>query len=388
LLFSSRFIAFERLKIERTQGNWTAIAVFSKSLIVASRCSSFTVRPSGYAGAVETLSNFRIAPDSVRLQMHEPEHKPIIPTDSVERSRCLARSIVQWRTQNMSLVGYFLSFLDEYCLLPLVCSNSDQLSVFCASHCAHRSGQSQQPQSQQQGLVSYAVWQCRAVTTRYGKGIRTSAKFYCPKNKVVGSFGPVVLLSDAEYAESDWDNYGVAWDLVKRLTAVPKCSRSELKEFGPLINTSSNELGERNNLRFVRSVNKGGRDGKEQPSVDLVSTRAIRGNEALLVAYGRSFSCAPRSLSTSTKRRDGFDLVPVPGARIVPNCMRIADKLSSFLVNVLVLGPNPEPCTVVRFEFDSLLFVSKGAMMCWWPGCMLNGYVVYQRLCTADDLGR
>jgi hypothetical protein len=31
LLFSSRFIAFDRLKVERTQGNWTATAGFAKS---------------------------------------------------------------------------------------------------------------------------------------------------------------------------------------------------------------------------------------------------------------------------------------------------------------------------------------------------------------------
>ncbi len=122
------------------------------------------------------------------------------------------------------------------------------------------------------------------------------ARVFIRTSAIVGSFGHVVLLTDDEYAESDWDNYGVAWDAEKGLTAVPKCSRRELKEFGPL-------MGERNNLRFARSEHKGGQDGQEQhPSVVLVSTRAIRGNEVLLVAYGRSFSCVLKQQRTDAKK--------------------------------------------------------------------------------------
>jgi hypothetical protein len=93
----------------------------------------------------------------------------------------------------------------------------------------------------------------RAVSTPWGTGIRTSSKFSCPKpDQVLGSFGPIVLLSDDEYAASEWHDYGVAWS--DTLTAVPKCrGRAELDDWGPLVNTASGECGERNNLRLHRA---------------------------------------------------------------------------------------------------------------------------------------
>jgi hypothetical protein len=217
----------------------------------------------------------------------------------------------------------------------------------------------------------------RAVSTPWGTGIRTSSKFSCPKpDQVLGSFGPIVLLSDDEYAASEWHDYGVAWS--DTLTALPKCrGRAELDEWGPLVNTASGECGERNNLRLHRagvqpqassstSVNQQASSSaapvqdllllllpaaaaaaaaaveqkhplpssqalsearrvlrsqmrlsedsatKEAslPVIQLVSTRAIGGNEMLLVDYGREYSRALKQ-----KRADAKRLVMSTGTR-------------------------------------------------------------------------
>jgi hypothetical protein len=173
----------------------------------------------------------------------------------------------------------------------------------------------------------------RAVSTPWGTGIRTSSKFSCPKpDQVLGSFGPIVLLSDDEYAASEWHDYGVAWS--GTLTAVPQCrGRAELDDWGPLVNTASGECGERNNLRLHRayaqqahpsnllllapaatelkhpppresrvlrsqmrglSEHSAGHEQSLLPMIQLVSTRAIGGNEMLLMDYGREFSRALR----------------------------------------------------------------------------------------------
>jgi hypothetical protein len=210
----------------------------------------------------------------------------------------------------------------------------------------------------------------RAVSTPRGTGIRTSSKFSCSKpDQVLGSFGPIVLLSDDAYAASEWHEYGVAWS--DTLTAVPQCqSRADLDDWGPLVNTASSESGERNNLRLHRAyvpqqpssstsapVNQQasssaapvhdllllllpaaaaaaaaaveqkhplplsqalsearrvlrsqmrlseGSATKEAslPVIQLVSTRAIGGNEMLLVDYGREYSRALKQKRADAK---------------------------------------------------------------------------------------
>jgi hypothetical protein len=188
---------------------------------------------------------------------------------------------------------------------------------------------------------------------------------------VLGSFGPIVLLSDDEYAASEWHEYGVAWS--DTLTAVPKCrGRAELDDWGPLVNTASGESGERNNLRLHRAcvqpqvsastsapvtqqaassppvhdllllllpaataaaaaaaaaeqkyivpppsqAPSGSRrvlrsmrlsehstlETKSSPMIQLVATRAIGGNEMLLVDYGREYSRALKQKRADAKR--------------------------------------------------------------------------------------
>jgi hypothetical protein len=74
--------------------------------------------------------------------------------------------------------------------------------------------------------------------------------------------------------------YGVCWG--SRQVAIPACASAAFVEIGPLINTACSELEETNNLRLAS-----GRIDK-LPTVNLVSTKAIRCNEMLLVDYGRS----------------------------------------------------------------------------------------------------
>jgi hypothetical protein len=131
------------------------------------------------------------------------------------------------------------------------------------------------------GTVIIEYVQLKGDDDEFELGVRTGSDFSCPKGTILGNFGHVDILTIDEYEASEWANYGVHWK--KGHVAVPSIPKTnaETKLFAPFVNTASKR--QKNNCRFTRPR-------RGNPTINLVSTRAIKGKETLLVTYGAMFT--------------------------------------------------------------------------------------------------
>ncbi len=153
----------------------------------------------------------------------------------------------------------------------------------------------------------------RAVSTPWGTGIKTSSKFSCPKpDQVLGSFGPIVLLSDDEYAASKWHEYGVAWS--DTLTAVP------------LVNTASSESGERNNLRLHRAYAQQASSSTSAPVNQQTSSSAAPVHDLLLLLLPAAAAAAGSAASVESAEQKHSSPPPTSGSRrVLRSHMRLSE---------------------------------------------------------------
>ena len=114
-----------------------------------------------------------------------------------------------------------------------------------------------------------------------GFGVKTAPNFRCYKGACIFALKDLVLV-DATREVGVWDGYTFE---SPRGSLRPDCDRKDVVSIPPMmVNTACRELNERTNVRFRVYGNS------VSNSVSFVVTRAIGGNETLLVPYGGKYS--------------------------------------------------------------------------------------------------
>ena len=124
-----------------------------------------------------------------------------------------------------------------------------------------------------------------------GFGVKTAPNFRCYKGACIFALKDLVLVTSEAGA---WDGYTFE---SPRGSLRPNCDRKDVVSIPPMmVNTACRELNERTNVRFRVYCNSNGNGNGNSNSnsvsytVSFVATRAIGGNETLLVPYGGKYS--------------------------------------------------------------------------------------------------
>jgi hypothetical protein len=249
------------------------------------------------------------------------EHKVTIPSEREGTSMCTAICPSDGASKSCRFVSYFLR-KPPFCVSVSLCAGNGAASSVLAEAKASRTTTT---------WFSTPFGKVRAVSTPWGTGMKTSSKFSCPKpDQVLGSFGPIVLLTDDEYEASEWHDYGVAWS--DTLTAVPKCrGRAQLDDWGALVNTASSESGERNNLRLHRAFAQSASSSTSAPVNQQASSSAAPVHGLLLLLLPAAAAAAATAAAgsaasvESAEQKHSSPPPPSGSCRVLRSQMRLSE---------------------------------------------------------------